>query len=536
MSLNLLNIVKDQLSDGAMNKIASLIGENSSTTSKAVSSFLPTLLSGIVDKSSSVSGSVNLLKLISDNNLGANTLNNLTANFDAGNKSNAWMKTGSKLVSGIFGNKQDSVLSKLGSLAGIKSSASTSLMSMLAPLVMGSIGKIVKSDNLDASGLQRLLSSQKSSIYGALPAGISETLGFADHNSSTRNTTKTTTASTTTHHREDNNSGGGWWKWLLLLPLLGLLYWFLSRDKVVDTKTTTEIKTETTAVTGHEGHNHGANDGHDHGSHDGHNHGTTATTTKYSYHIDANGNLVDSKGNIIVKAGQYKKDTHGNLIDARGTILAKAGEFGGSLKSMTTKITDNVPNVNVQDIKFTKDVNGNLIDKSGKIVYKAGDFTEKDGYYVDKQGNKIGFFGKIGKAIEDAAGAVGGAAEATAEAFAGVFTGLFSKKEKQGTTHSLTKIVFDKENHRIKYFSKAEFEAMVAALKMYPESKIQVQVHTNDGANEKENNKLTDKRAEQLHDMMVTLGINDKQISHKGMGSSNAAKAAADKVDIFIEK
>lgn len=96
--------------------------------------------------------------------------------------------------------------------------------------------------------------------------------------------------------------------------------------------------------------------------------------------------------------------------------------------------------------------------------------------------------------------------------------------------YSLQKITFNNENHRITNFSKNEVEGLAAALKAHPDSKIQVQVHTKDGGD------VSKKRAEVVHDMLVTLGVKDGQISYKGMGDKDAAKAAAGKVEIMVEK
>ena len=175
------------------------------------------------------------------------------------------------------------------------------------------------------------------------------------------------------------------------------------------------------------------------------------------------------------------------------------------------------------------DADGNIVDMDGNIIVKAGEFSEKDGYYVDKNGRKIGLLSKIGSAI-------GSAAVNSADAFKKVFSGLFSSKEKVGTTYSLSKIMFDDESHKIIDFSKNEVEGLANALKAYPDAKIQVQVHSNDGKNSKENSEFTKMRAEVVHDMLVTLGVSDKQISFKGMGDDDESKASEEKVEIMVEQ
>ena len=95
---------------------------------------------------------------------------------------------------------------------------------------------------------------------------------------------------------------------------------------------------------------------------------------------------------------------------------------------------------------------------------------------------------------------------------------MFTKKEGVQSTYTLTNIVFNPENHRITNYSKAEVEGLAAALKADPNSKITVQAYTMDGKNAKENKELSKTRAMVVHDMLVTLGVPEKQISAEGLG------------------
>ncbi|MDA9774399.1 OmpA family protein, partial [Saprospiraceae bacterium] len=171
-------------------------------------------------------------------------------------------------------------------------------------------------------------------------------------------------------------------------------------------------------------------------------------------------------------------------------------------------------------VKLSLDDAGNLVDGTGKIVHKKGEFTEKGGFYYDSAGNKLGrIWSKIVKAVTDAA-------TKTVDAMKGVFTNLITKKEGAEASYSLSNIEWQKENNRISNFSKAEVEGLAAAMKATDKGKVVVNVYTNDGADDKENTKLSKARAEVVHNMLVTLGVPDGRISFKGMGTG------ANKVDI----
>lgn len=146
---------------------------------------------------------------------------------------------------------------------------------------------------------------------------------------------------------------------------------------------------------------------------------------------------------------------------------------------------------------------------------------------MDKDGNVLGrILGKIRDAIVNAA-------EKTADVFKNTFSDLFSKAE--GASYTLTQIEFDPESQRISNFSKAEVEGLAAALQANTDAKIQVQAYTADGDSKARNNGLSSMRADVVKNMLVTLGVDAKQISSKGMASKDEAKASENKVEIIVK-
>ena len=70
---------------------------------------------------------------------------------------------------------------------------------------------------------------------------------------------------------------------------------------------------------------------------------------------------------------------------------------------------------------------------------------------------------------------------------------------------------------------------LAEALKANAKGKIEVHVHSVDGDD------LSDKRANVIRDMLVTLGVKKGQIKAIGKGKSDAVKAMAEKVDIVVK-
>jgi hypothetical protein len=105
---------------------------------------------------------------------GSNILGNLGSLFSG--TSTLPSSVGS--LSNLFGDRAGTITSALSSFAGIKSSSVNSLLGMIAPLVLGIIGKHAMDNNLSPTGLSSFLSAQKSSIGNALPSGLNITTLF----------------------------------------------------------------------------------------------------------------------------------------------------------------------------------------------------------------------------------------------------------------------------------------------------------------------------------------------------------------------
>jgi len=252
-----------------------------------------------------------------------------------------------------------------------------------------------------------------------------------------------------------------------------------------------------------------------------------------------NGELVTAEDNIEQNVLQTRETATHSHTHSDGTVHTGAAHGDATDNNSTTTATNNT----IQNaVAYTIDADGNLLNSDGEIIMESGTYTTKDGKYYDMEGKELNLIQKVGKALGSGAtavgGAVGDAAEATADAFKDIFGSMF-KKKKEGApvaNYTLGNITFNRENHKIENFSKNEVIGLANALKMNADSKIKVQVYTNDGADDDNNKKLSKTRAEVVRDMLVTLGVDKKQISYDGMGTGDVSKAIRDKVEIVVEQ
>ncbi len=266
MSINILDTVKQYLTPDLITKASSMLGENETAVSKALSGVVPSVFSGLISKASSggTSGANDILNMAKDSH-SSGLLGNIGNIFSDG----GLLNKGAGLLQGLFGDKLNGIISSIASFAGIKNSSASSLFSMAAPVATATVGKYAVENNLNAGGLSSFLASQKANVMNMLPAGLSgitSLLGLgkiSDGISSVTSNARqsaTSTANYVSDRVEEKTGGMKWLLWLLLLALAALAAWYFlfggksgcsnSKPATSDTTVMTTIPADTaTTVT-----------------------------------------------------------------------------------------------------------------------------------------------------------------------------------------------------------------------------------------------------------------------------------------------
>lgn len=221
MSINLLEIINEHVSGDVISKLAEFVGESPKNTTSALSNAIPSLLAGLVSKSSDSEGASSLFSLLSQSDHDGSLLNNLAGAFSGGEGTNKLLSTGTTLLNSILGSKADGVVNLIANASGISKTSSGSLLGLLTPMILGILGKTVKAQGINsATGLASLLGGQGGFLKNFLPAGLTGILGLAGLAGADK---KPYTAATTPYIEEDEDGGfGKWLPWLLLPAILGL--------------------------------------------------------------------------------------------------------------------------------------------------------------------------------------------------------------------------------------------------------------------------------------------------------------------------
>ena len=240
MVSNIVGLVKDYLSDDVMTKIAGHLGENKSGVASAAEGTVSSVLAGLMQKGSDAKGAESILQTISEVKHDGGILSNLGSMLDSGSSVKDLISSGGGMLSSIFGSKAQGVTDLIASKSGISKTSGWSLTALLAPIVMGVLGKTLGSEGgLNVGSLMNLLRGQKDFIKGMLPAGLTGLLGISDIGETGRQAVQAAAA-----------PARKMWPWALLaLGLLALFFlWRGMSTREVAQQVTEPAKEAATAV------------------------------------------------------------------------------------------------------------------------------------------------------------------------------------------------------------------------------------------------------------------------------------------------
>ena len=176
MSFNLVDIIKDQVSGPVLGQISNAVGENSDKTQSVIEGAIPALLGGFMDKASSSEGAGALFDAV--NSQDDSILDNLSGLIGSDNKTSLIESGGNALGSLFGGSGASGLINAVSGSSGMSAGGAGTVLSMLAPVVMGTVKKsMAGGDSNDASGMAALLMSQKDNIASAMPSGLADQLG-----------------------------------------------------------------------------------------------------------------------------------------------------------------------------------------------------------------------------------------------------------------------------------------------------------------------------------------------------------------------
>src|SRR5215469_1406507 len=174
MATNLVSLVMQFLTPDMIGRVATTLGCDRNKVQSAISGAVPALLAAFNDVATQPGGAQKLADAARQQ---TGSLGNLARALTAGEPSSLVDKGSLLLSSLVSGQNQNALIGAIAKFTGLGQGASGSLLGMLAPIVMGTIGKHQSAAGaLDANGIANLFAGQKDNIAAAFPSGFGSLL------------------------------------------------------------------------------------------------------------------------------------------------------------------------------------------------------------------------------------------------------------------------------------------------------------------------------------------------------------------------
>ena len=163
MNLNIQDLVNQQLGGDGISQISQQIGADEETTANAVSTAIPMLVGGLARNVQSPEGASSLLGAL-DRDHDGSVLDDVAGFLGRGGGLG-----GESILSHVFGDSQRNVEAGISQASGLNLSQVARLLPLLAPLVMGALGRTQRQEGLDAGGLVGLLGTESQQAMSQSP-------------------------------------------------------------------------------------------------------------------------------------------------------------------------------------------------------------------------------------------------------------------------------------------------------------------------------------------------------------------------------
>lgn len=165
-----------QLSGSALTQVGNQLGTDRATASKAVGVALPVILAALAKNASNSGGATSLATALGRDHDGSilNDVPGALTNFQTG--------AGAGILKHVLGGNHETVAAGVGQASGLDTGKATALLTMLAPLVMGALGRAQRSGNLDSGGLAAMLGQERAQSAANAPAALGGLMGMLDRN------------------------------------------------------------------------------------------------------------------------------------------------------------------------------------------------------------------------------------------------------------------------------------------------------------------------------------------------------------------
>lgn len=169
---SLEDLLGQQQGSQAVDQISQQVGAQPNLVNSAIQMALPAILGGLANNASTPQGAESLNNALERDHSGGGILDNLggLGGMIFGGQQSRQTNAGG-ILGHILGGGQGQVAQQVSNQTGLNTGQVAQIMMMLAPIVMGYLGRQKQQNNLDAGGLSSMLGQQNQQIQQQHPQG-----------------------------------------------------------------------------------------------------------------------------------------------------------------------------------------------------------------------------------------------------------------------------------------------------------------------------------------------------------------------------
>lgn len=156
-----------QMGSGTLGQLAGMLGSDEGATKDAVGAGMQAIMGGLAHNASKPEGAAALLGALNKDHDGS-IMGDLTGFLGKGGGAPA-MQDGKAILGHVFGTKRSAVAEQVSQNSGLSLASVGKMLPMLAPMVMGFLGKQKNDGNLDQAGLASMLQGERKAAEKANP-------------------------------------------------------------------------------------------------------------------------------------------------------------------------------------------------------------------------------------------------------------------------------------------------------------------------------------------------------------------------------
>ena len=166
-SSDLLGSLMQQLGGNGVNEIARSVGLSSSDVGNVLAGAVPAMMAGLTRNAASSGGAEGLLGAL-DRDHDGSILDDVMGYLGGGGN----LAGGAGILGHVLGGRQANVESAVSKSSSVDLASVGKIMAMVAPLIMGALGKAKRQQGFDASGLAAALGQQERAARQVSPSAV----------------------------------------------------------------------------------------------------------------------------------------------------------------------------------------------------------------------------------------------------------------------------------------------------------------------------------------------------------------------------